>query len=692
MSVSEKTPARMKAEARVAKASAAAEEKEKKRASDIQAQQLANVSRWRELINAAGEGNDVMINPKEDPKEAADIMKLAMKGISPNMRGSVWPLLIGNAIKFSQEEFETLRQQADELRISAGLGSSFGSRVASPWMSQPGSGHQESALLSTNENETRAGGGKNTGGPSQSYSNSNSNSSTHWGVLPTGETFDSFDADPDTSGGSMTFAPTPESSSPIREQATPNRALPVEVSIIDRGAKVGANGEGEGDGKSKGLVLIIPATPATDENEEVEANNSAISDTDIGTGVGIGDIDLSKAFAFDMPTPPRKHSLVVGDRRGTGFGFESINGGDNLIATGADDADNDDNGNDNNIQESRNKNNNSDTSLDGLVEKLQILERDMGSNKEREKDREREHNENARGGHNTALLIKWDLPRTFPTLKFFHDGGSMQADLERILCAYTLYRPDVGYVQGMSFVAALLLLYLDDSGAFQCLANLLSRKGNSDFFSLQQRNILAYVHCFDHFFELSLPLLFSHMRSQGLSSEMFLMDWHLTLFAKALPLDVAARVWDCYLAGGELFFLRCALGILRLYAPHLCQINMEEQMAFLTHLPMELKAEDLLTSIEQIQISERKYKKFVDSYLHKREREEKEKEQAAALSSPKERDAAVFPPGSGTTSGSGKGKCSEDPSGKDKYDCGTGAASGNESGKRRVKDSDCSLQ
>ena len=95
---------------------------------------------------------------------------------------------------------------------------------------------------------------------------------------------------------------------------------------------------------------------------------------------------------------------------------------------------------------------------------------------------------------------------------------------------------------------------------------------------------------------------------------MFLLDWHLTIFAKALPLDVAARVWDCYLAGGELFSLKCALGILRLYAPQLCQLSMEDMMAFLTHLPKDLKADKLLDSVAQIKISTAKYNRFQEAY------------------------------------------------------------------------------
>lgn len=49
--------------------------------------------------------------------------------------------------------------------------------------------------------------------------------------------------------------------------------------------------------------------------------------------------------------------------------------------------------------------------------------------------------------YDTVALIQWDLPRTFPTLGFFHDGGPLNHALNNVLHAFSCYRPDVGYVQ-----------------------------------------------------------------------------------------------------------------------------------------------------------------------------------------------------------------------------------------------------
>ncbi len=151
---------------------------------------------------------------------------------------------------------------------------------------------------------------------------------------------------------------------------------------------------------------------------------------------------------------------------------------------------------------------------------------------------------------NAASLIEWDLPRTFPSLAFFHDGGSMHTGLERILLCYALYKPTTGYVQGMSFLVATLLLCMDECEAFKCLANLLERRISTDFYGLRKRAVDAYVRCFDHFFKKLLPLLFHHLRQEGVTSEMFLMDWNLSLFTKVLCGTQRNRRMRGRMAGG----------------------------------------------------------------------------------------------------------------------------------------------
>ena len=54
--------------------------------------------------------------------------------------------------------------------------------------------------------------------------------------------------------------------------------------------------------------------------------------------------------------------------------------------------------------------------------------------------------------------------------------------------AYVCYRPDLGYVQGMSFIAAILLLNLEEAEAFIVFANLVNRPLLAAFYRVIEKS------------------------------------------------------------------------------------------------------------------------------------------------------------------------------------------------------------
>lgn len=151
----------------------------------------------------------------------------------------------------------------------------------------------------------------------------------------------------------------------------------------------------------------------------------------------------------------------------------------------------------------------------------------------------------------------------------------MEASLLHVLRCYVCFRPHVGYTQGMSYIAGVLLLNMDEKTAFRCFANLLNRPGLEDLFRLKKEAFDMFVHTFDYFFERLLPYLHYHLKREKVQSEMFLMDWILSLFAKALSLEATARLWDKFLFEGEVGIVRGALGLLRYLAPQLAVLSIE---------------------------------------------------------------------------------------------------------------------
>ncbi|XP_075072533.1 TBC1 domain family member 12 isoform X2 [Mixophyes fleayi] len=199
-------------------------------------------------------------------------------------------------------------------------------------------------------------------------------------------------------------------------------------------------------------------------------------------------------------------------------------------------------------------------------------------------------------------LIKLDISRTFPSLYIFQKGGPYHDLLHSVLGAYTCYRPDVGYVQGMSFIAAVLILNLEEADAFIAFANLLNKPCQLAFFRVDHSMMLKYFAAFEVFFEENLPKLFLHFNSYSLTPDLYLIDWIFTLYSKSLPLDLACRVWDVFCRDGEEFLFRTALGILRLYEDILLQMDFIHIAQFLTKLPEDIISEKLFSCIAAIQM------------------------------------------------------------------------------------------
>lgn len=213
-------------------------------------------------------------------------------------------------------------------------------------------------------------------------------------------------------------------------------------------------------------------------------------------------------------------------------------------------------------------------------------------------------------------VIKLDVARTFPHLCIFQKGGPYYDHLHSVLGAYACYRPDVGYVQGMSFIAAVFLLYLNPPQAFHCFANLLNKSCQLAFFRLDQEVMQSYFATYEEYFQENMPRLYDHFKEQKLTPDIYIIDWMYTLYIKSLPLDVACVILDVFFRDGEEFLFRTALGILKHYEQVLLQLDFIQIAQYLSKLPSDISSEGLLQSIEEIDMhNQKRFKEVLAGHL-----------------------------------------------------------------------------
>lgn len=203
----------------------------------------------------------------------------------------------------------------------------------------------------------------------------------------------------------------------------------------------------------------------------------------------------------------------------------------------------------------------------------------------------------------TIDLITIDLARTFPQLKFFQVGGPLYQPMKQVLECYVKYRPDVGYVQGMSYLVAMLLLYMDTYSAFVALANMINANHFYSFFRMNTQQIFVHVEIIKLLLKEFMPDLHANFERQGVKHQIFVLDWFITLFSKSFSVDIAARLWDRYFLEGEIFLYRGTLGVLQYFSPKLKTAPFEDCMQFLSHIPRDLDEDNLFYCIDEIAIT-----------------------------------------------------------------------------------------
>lgn len=206
----------------------------------------------------------------------------------------------------------------------------------------------------------------------------------------------------------------------------------------------------------------------------------------------------------------------------------------------------------------------------------------------------------------TGRLIEVDLPRTFPNLRFFDATGPYHKDLMDLLAAWAQYRPDVGYVQGMTHIAGMFLMHMGTYEAFNCFVNVMEGGGVLLAFYLMELDlILQKIKIYDALFRFNAPRLFARFQALDVSPNYYLLDWIMTMFTRVLTVPQASRIWDVYFLEGEIFLYKAALGIVLLFEQEFMAAEFEGCLAILKKLANRLESmseNDIMASILSVKI------------------------------------------------------------------------------------------
>jgi len=213
-----------------------------------------------------------------------------------------------------------------------------------------------------------------------------------------------------------------------------------------------------------------------------------------------------------------------------------------------------------------------------------------------------------------------------------HGESVGMARLRRVLRAYALYDPEVGYCQGMSFFVAMFLMYRppppgltaaaiagggegagEDPGeerAFWQLVGAMWRPGPSQLrplYTADMHSIRAHMHGLGLLAASTAvcPRASEHMAAEGIEISMFATPWYMTVFSSGFPFDLVTRVWDVFLAEGFKVLHRVALALLKRFEADIVARPFEELVGFLSReMPNLVDPDEIMELAFKIQLKQ----------------------------------------------------------------------------------------
>ena len=149
--------------------------------------------------------------------------------------------------------------------------------------------------------------------------------------------------------------------------------------------------------------------------------------------------------------------------------------------------------------------------------------------------------------------IEKDLHRSLPEHPAYQSTVGINA-LRRVLCAYAIRNPTIGYAQSMNIITSVFLLYLKEEDAFWLLCVLCERL-LPEHYSKTLVGAVIDQKCFESLVTEKLPSVAEAFDKGGISLSMFSVPWFVCIFVNTLPLASALRCLDNFFCGTILSFL-----------------------------------------------------------------------------------------------------------------------------------------
>lgn len=199
-------------------------------------------------------------------------------------------------------------------------------------------------------------------------------------------------------------------------------------------------------------------------------------------------------------------------------------------------------------------------------------------------------------------LIEKDIDRTFPFHPFFTDPNHILS-LGEALKHFVQMNPDLGYCQGMNYLAGILFITSNGNSLETSIMmnNLIQKLHGKGLFEPGFGKVLELSQAFSKAFKEKIPSLYSHFVNIELDENLWLTKWFMTMFSYSFKYSIVVRLWDVILATNLDFMVNLAISILQSLRKIVEGKDLPEMLQFLCELrDFPLDIEGIIASCTKV--------------------------------------------------------------------------------------------
>ena len=166
---------------------------------------------------------------------------------------------------------------------------------------------------------------------------------------------------------------------------------------------------------------------------------------------------------------------------------------------------------------------------------------------------------------NSELSIIKDLDRTYPLCQLFKEKyGKGQRNLFRVLSNYSKYNKKIGYVQGLGYLAALFLIYMDEESAFYMLHAVIKNYEMEGLYLPGFPDLKKKFYVLLNLEKKFIPEIYNILKRDEALPSFYASEWFMCLFCKNLKPNILVRIIDVFLYEGYKVIYRFAIAFLKM--------------------------------------------------------------------------------------------------------------------------------